>query len=107
MLAATALYFSLSLFSFKTEHSWLGYVLLAFGTLTMVSSVIRKFEYYARSLVYLSGLGAVAFAGVFTSIFMTLIGQRASAPWLVARLFYHTVGPLGNLIAAREISFKF
>lgn len=96
MLAATVLSLALSLLSLKNDHPWLAYVLVAFGSLTMLSTVFRKLEFYARSLVYVAGMGVVAFTGVFTSIFMALIGQRASAPWLVARLFYKSVGPLGE-----------
>lgn len=96
MLLASAVYLALGLSSLYLDHSWIGYTLVAFAHLTMLSTLFRKLEFYARSLVYVSGMGFVAFTGVWTSVFMSLIGQRASAPWLVARIFYKTVGPLGS-----------
>lgn len=67
-----------------------------------LSAVFRRLEFYARSFVYVLGLGSVALTGVFTSLFMTIIGKRASAPWLVARIFYYGVGPLGKHLGRAE-----
>jgi len=60
----------------------------------MLSTFFPRLRFYVRLSSFLAGLLTTAAWGVFTSLFMGIIGRRSDAFWVVARSFYNLVGPV-------------
>jgi len=57
----------------------------------MLSTIVPKAAFVARALASYMSLIVVAFTGVFTSIFLKLVGYDGLAQWLVGRIFYYVM----------------
>jgi lysophosphatidate acyltransferase len=67
-----------------------GYAALTVG-LYMLSFVVPRAAFAARSLAAYISLAAVALYGVFVSIILTLIGKQQIAQWAAGRAFYYVM----------------
>jgi lysophosphatidate acyltransferase len=67
-----------------------GYVALTVA-LYMLSLVVPRAAFVARSLASYLTLAAIAFYGVFVSIFLTLVGKQGIAQWATGRAFVYAM----------------